>query len=353
VTLGLVVMSLAIRTFVDSAGYGYDYLAYDTAARRIVDGVALYPPDTAARYAQGAYEGLYLYPPPMAIALAPLTLTSTETATLIWMLLRVVVLTAAISILPVSRATRALTFAAACVSFPVLFDLNIGNVSVVVLALAAVAWRTSGTAVAALAHALLIAIRFPFGIFFLEWFAQSRWRAIGMTIAAGLLLIALSLPIVGATTYVDYVTILRSLPDISTGPHNLSLKSTALELGLPAGLATASMLVGYAAGLGSIFYAGRRRDDDVGFVVTALATLLVSPFIHPHYLVLLLLPAALLMDRGRHWAVMLPLLGWLPDPALPLIAPAVIILVLVLGRADSKAATPAPRSKAQASPMLA
>ena len=57
-------------------------------------------------------------------------------------------------------------------------------------------------------------------------------------------------------------------------------------------------------------------------------TLVVSPFIHPHYLVLLLLPAALLADRGRGWAIALPLVGWLPDPFLPLAGPLAIALLL-------------------------
>lgn len=330
VAFGAVVLSLAIVVFIGSSGFGYDYAAYDAAARRIVAGQPLYLADTAARYAAGAYEGLYLYPPPLAVALTPLTALPVADATIAWMVLRVVLLAGACWILPVARTARLLTFAAACLSFPVLFDLNIGNVSLVVFALTALAWRTTGTAVGAVAHAVLIAVRFPFGVFFLEWAVLRRWRPIAWTVAAGIGLIAASLAIVGVGTYVDYVTILRALPDISTGPHNLSLKSTALALGLPDGLAALTVPGGYVLGLAAIAFAARRRDADVAFVVTAVATLIVAPFIHPHYLVLLLLPAALLLDRGFHLAFLLPLAGWLPDPVLPLVAPVTLALLLAV-----------------------
>jgi hypothetical protein len=330
VVFGAVVLSLAIMVFVDSAGFGYDYVAYDSAARRIVAGEPLYLADTAARYAAGSYDGLYLYPPPLAIALSPLTLLSTADATLAWMLLRVVALAAACAVLPVARSSRILTFAAACLSFPVLFDLNIGNVSLVIFALLAVAWRTQGTAVAALVHAVLIAIRFPFALFFLEWLAQRRMRMVWWTILAGSVVFILSVPIVGLGTYQDYVTILRALPDISTGPHNHSLKSTALAAGLPEAISSAIVVVGYVVGLTAVVFAARRRDDDVAFVVTATSTLLVTPFIHPQYLVLLLLPAALLIHRGHAWAFLLPLAGWLPDTVLPLVAPLTIAILLAI-----------------------
>jgi hypothetical protein len=331
--LGAMLLVVALGIFIGSAGFGYDFAAYDGAARRILAGNALYLPNTAQLYAAGAYEGLYLYPPPMAIALAPLAMLSSGAATMAWLVVRLVLLGLGCAVLPVGRTTRLLTFAVACVTFPVLFDLNLGNVSVVVFALSAVAWRSMESPVAALAHAALIAIRFPFGLFFIEWLVERRFRRIAWTIGAGVLLIALSLPIVGVGTYLDYVTILRALPDISTGPHNLSLKSTALALGAPGSWAALLVPLGSLAGLAAVLYAARRRDRDVAFVVTATATLLVAPFIHPHYLVLLLLPAALLVERGRAWALALPLLGWLPDPALPLIAPIAIGLVLTLPRA--------------------
>ena len=338
--LGALILAFAVMVFIGSRGFGYDFAAYDEAARRITAGVSVYLPDTAARYAGGAYEGLYLYPPQLAIAMVALTVFDPTTATLAWMFIRIGLLALGCAVLPVRPAIRFVTFAVACVTYPVLFDLNLGNISILAFALSAIAWRTADRPrpVAAFAHAALIAMRFPFGIFFVQWLVQRRWRSIVWTIAAGVTLILLSLPIVGVATYVDYVTILRGLPDISTGPHNLSLRSTALGLGVAPDLAAIVMPIGYLLGLGAVVYAARRRDPDVAFVVTATATLVVSPFIHPHYLVLLLLPAALLADRGRGWTLALPLVGWLPDPFLPLAGPLAIVLLLTARPAATVAA---------------
>ena len=72
-TVGLVILLLAAQSFVASGGFAYDYEAYDLAARRIAAGTPLYPPGLAEAYNSADYAGLYLYPPPLAIALVPMT----------------------------------------------------------------------------------------------------------------------------------------------------------------------------------------------------------------------------------------------------------------------------------------
>ena len=143
------------------------------------------------------------------------------------------------------------------------------------------------------------------------------------------MLVLLSAIVVGAGTYVDYVNILTGLPDVSTGEHNFSLKSIALGAGLGTGVANVLLLGGVVLGLAVIWFAGTRRDADTAFVVTAVATLLTAPFLHPHYLVLLLIPAAFLFDRLSPAAIAIPLLGWLPGPLLPLAVLAVLAVLLL------------------------
>jgi hypothetical protein len=235
---------------------------------------------------------------------------------------------------------RLVTVGVAGLSFPVLFDLNIGNVSIVVLALCAIAWRWMDTPVAAIAHAAVAVIRFPFLIFGLLFMLQRRWPALAWTIAVGIALVVVAIPIVGLSTYAEYISILRGLPDIGAGPYNLSFASTALEAGLPGTVADLGSLASYAIGLAAVVFAARRRDPSTAFVVTALATLLAAPFIHPHYLVLLLLPAAWLMDRGHWWGIGLPLLGWLPDLFLPFTGLLAIALVLAVPNELVPAAEP-------------
>ena len=62
-----------------------------------------------------------------------------------------------------------------------------------------------------------------------------------------------------------------------------------------------------------------RRDREISYAVTLMATLLLSPLLWDHYLTNLIVPAALLAARGRRLGVLLPLLGWLPLVLLPFV----------------------------------
>ncbi|MBA2275330.1 MAG: hypothetical protein H0W00_01345 [Chloroflexi bacterium] len=52
-----------------------------------------------------------------------------------------------------------------------------------------------------------------------------------------------------------------------------------------------------------------RRDQELSFVVTLVASLLLAPLPWDHYLCLLLVPAAFLAARGMIWRLALPLLS--------------------------------------------
>jgi len=332
--MGLVILFVAAVAFQDSEGFAYDFAAYDSAARRVLAGEPLYLPGTSAAYSLGEFEGLYLYPPPVALALTPLALLSTDAAAIAWYAFRVVLLAAGCALLPVTWAARMVTFAVAAVSFPVLFDLNLGNISVVIYALTALAWRLADGPAAATVHAALVFLRIPFGVFGFLWLAQRRWRMVAHAIVAGLVIIAIALPVVGLDGYREYLSILTTLPDVSAGEHNFSLKSMALDAGLGVAIANLALLGGVLLGVLAVVFAGLRRDRDTAFVVASVATLLTAPFLHPHYLVILLLPAALLFDRLSPAAGALPLVGWLPGSILPLVS--VVLLAILLMPAVSR-----------------
>jgi hypothetical protein len=327
--LGLAFFFLAWTVFRDSEGFAYDFAAYDSAARRLLAGEPLYVPGTVEAYRSGAYEGLYLYPPAVALGFVPFALVPPEDAATLWFFFRLVLLAFGCAILPVSRTARLATFAVAAVTFPVLFDLNIGNISVVIFALTAMAWAGMGGPFSAVAHAVLVLLRLPFVVFGVLWAFQQRWRMLAQTAVAGIVIVLVSAIVVGPRAYVEYLEILTGLPDVSVGEHNFSLKSVALEAGLGIPVANGLLLAGVLLGVALIWFAATRRDADTAFVVTAVATLLTAPFLHPHYLVLLLLPAALLFDRLSPAAIAIPLVGWLPGPVLPLAVIAVLFALLL------------------------
>jgi hypothetical protein len=340
--IGLLVLVAGAVAFIGSPGYGYDYAAYDGAARRIVSGQPLYPAGTAEAYNAGRYAGLYLYAPPAAVLLVPLTLLSPEGATLAWFFGRIVVLVLACLALPVRREVRAAILGVAGLSMPVLFDLNLGNLSIVVFALSVVAWRSRGRWPASVAVGALLLVRYPSVTVLVAWVLRRRLRDVGIAVAAALAISAATVPMVGLGTWAEYVTVLRSLGNLTTGEHNVALGTIAASLGLPAAISTLANLSGILVGLGAIALAALRSDEEVADVVALTAPLIVAPFFHPHYLVILLLPAALLAARGRWWGLGLPLLGWLPGPFLPLVAVAGVAAPLFAGKPVAAAAAPAP-----------
>ena len=326
--LGLAVILFASMQFIGSEGFSFDFRAYDLAARRIAAGDPLYLVDTVDRYNSGLYAGLYLYPPQMAIALVPFTVFTPGTAAIVWLWARLLALALGCAVMPVRGWVRLATFGMAAFSFPVLYDLNLGNVSAVVFALSALIWRLGSRPAAGAVLAVLIAIRYPFAAVAIAWLAMRRWRVLAVMMVTGLILLALAVPIVGFTGYVDYVTILRGLRDISTGVDNLSITASLGQAGVPDAIARIAGLAGIVATAGVTWWVGWKRDPETAIVVALAAPLLVAPFFHPHYLVALLIPGAFLANRGRPWAVALPLLGWLPGPVLPLVAALAILAPL-------------------------
>src|SRR5262245_286722 len=133
--LAIAILLLAAGSFVGSGGFAYDFRAYDAAARRLASGLALYPPGVAEAYNSGAYANLYLYPPPLAVLLLPLTWLASDAAALFWLGLRLALLVGGALLLPVNRLAKAAVLAVAAISFPVWYDLNLGNLSVVLFGL--------------------------------------------------------------------------------------------------------------------------------------------------------------------------------------------------------------------------
>jgi hypothetical protein len=321
---GLVILLLVARSFVGSSGFGYDFEAYDTAARRIAAGQPLYPPGIAEAYNSGNYAGLYLYPPPLAVALVPLTALAADLAALAWLWLRLAFLVLGVALLPISALARGAVLAVATISFPVWYDLNLGNLSVVLFALSAVTWRFRERPAGSIALAIAGILRYPFGLVLIGWLLARRWRAAAWTIVAGLAILAATVPVVGIQGWLDYLASLSVLRDVSSGEHNLSFATTAHALGLP-GPDAVWVLTGIGAAFIAAAYAALRRDAETALVVSLTGTILFFPFFHPHYLVQLLIPAAFLAGRGQWWGLALPLLGWLPGEVM---APAALVATL-------------------------
>ena len=316
--IGLMWLLLGLVFFPGSEAWGYDYQSYINAAERLNDTGTLYPEwALEAEYRTGSIDNYYYTPPP-GIAAGLFDRLFGELAVPAWYLLHVAALAGACALVPAPVWVRLATFGVVALSFGAMRDLVLGNVSVLLLLPLVMAWRWLDRPGGAIAQAIAMAVRPPLGVLMIWQLLRRRWRAVAWTIGTGLVLIALSLPFVGIGGYFDYLTVLGNLSGLTGEENNLDLSSWALAMGADEWVAQLALYVSYGLGIAAIGLS-LLRDREVGFVVTATASLLLMPLLWDHYLAMLMLPAALLAARGRPWGLALPLLSWLPAAALPFV----------------------------------
>src|SRR5664280_2178270 len=125
----LLLLAAMLALILSAAGntLGYDFEAYAGAARRLINGERLY--DAGASAAGGF--GIYLYPPPFAVAIAPLLLLPDAVARWVWVLAMGCCLPLGANLMPVRRD----------VSWTILYSVKLGQVGPLLFVLFAVAWR--------------------------------------------------------------------------------------------------------------------------------------------------------------------------------------------------------------------
>jgi uncharacterized membrane protein YoaK (UPF0700 family) len=83
------------------------------------------------------------------------------------------------------------------------------------------------------------------------------------------------------------------------------------QAGVPEVLASLVQTASTALAAGALLVAWRFARPEASLAVTIVASQLLTPLLWDHYAVLLLLPTAWLLERGRTWAVVIPLAGWI------------------------------------------
>ena len=352
ISLGICVLGIAVLASTmalwagQSPGWGYDFRAYFDAGERLLATGTPYQSDTLNGAFRPGPGGLYLYSPIPAILVVPLTSLGFDSANLLWLLLRFCLLGLACALMPVPRSIRLAILGVAALSAPVMYDLNLGNVSLIVTFLAVVCWRWLDGPIGGLALAASLTIRTTMAVIAAWWVLRRQWRAVAWTVIGGAALVIASLPFVRIDTWFQYASVLRNVSDVTGVARNVDFGSTGLALGVPAGLSALFLVAGYALAFGAILFS-LRRDREIGFAVTLMATLLLSPLLWDHYLTNLIVHGALLAARGRRWGVLLPLLGWLPALLLPF-ATAAGMLLPFAARDRGKAELQVGRDEAEA-----
>jgi hypothetical protein len=315
--LAIIVPLAAVGAILVAAGntLGYDYLMYDGAARRLMAGGPLYD----LSFSAPGPNGLFDYPPTFILAILPFAATlSPLAASLAWIAMLNLTFVVGVAILPVRRETRWAVLLLAGLSWPYLYAVKLGQLGPLLFLLYAVAWRWADRpSGAGLSAALGTAAKLQPLLLFGWALATRRFRAvaIGLGVLAGGAIVAAA--VAGPGAWLDWIGLISRVgTNALTAPQVLSIGAIAYRAGIPLQVATLVQW-GSAVAVGAVaLVAWLRYPVPVAIVVTAVASVLVSPIVWAHYAVILLLPVALLLDRRQWWAVALPIVTWLPVDAL-------------------------------------
>ena len=322
---------------------GYDYLMYDSAARRLLGGGPLYD----LSFTAPGPNGLFDYPPTFILAVLPFAAALPPPAAMLaWTAMLNLAFIVGVVLLPVRREVRWAVVLLAGTSWPYLYAVKLGQIGPLLFLAYAAAWRWADRPLGVgLSSALGTAAKLQ-PVLLLGWaLVTRRFRAVGVGIGALLLAGAVATIVAGPVALSDWITLIARVGgNAITAPQVLSVGALAYRSGIPLPLANGIQWASVAlVGLVALF-AWLRRPADVAVVVTAIASVMVSPILWPHYAVLVLLPVALLLERRQWWAAALPLAAWMPVEAtyqvilwLALIAP-----IAVGVPADPRLVAPAP-----------
>lgn len=332
VFVGVVVVGAVLA----SAGstLGYDLYAYVHAAERLLAGKPLYDPavDVAGGFA------IYLYPPPFALLAVPFVPLTAAFGPWPWIGLLVACFALGVAILPVRREVRWLVLLLGGLSWPLAYSLKLGQVGPILFLLFAAGWRwRDRPRPLGVAMALGTIVKVQPALL-LGWaLLTRRWQALGVALG-GLAIGAVAATMAsGAGSWADYLALLQRVSAPVTTAHNFTPGAIAFQMGLPQEAATVLQWVSVVAALLVVAWAALRAGGEVGYLTAVTASQLISPLLWDHYAMLLLLPTAWLLDRGRWWAAAIPLatsvlLIGLPPVVYPIAFWAALVAPLVVSR---------------------
>jgi hypothetical protein len=247
----------------------------------------------AERVAAGdsPYPG-FDYPPFVAFALAPLTLL--PAATVLWTLVLLACVPAALALLGV-RDLRC--YGAALLWAPVFSAVQTGNVTLPLLVALAACWRWRDRAAAAAVPAGLAIAAKLLAWPLVPWLAATR----RVRAAAGACAVAAAVTLgvwalIGLDGLRAYPGHLRDLRE-AYGPESYTPKALLIDLGVDATVAGAAGVLAALALAGAVVVTGLRGDDRRSFTLAVATMIVATPIVWLHSFALLLAPVALARPR--------------------------------------------------------
>jgi alpha-1,2-mannosyltransferase len=305
--------------------------AYLPAAEAVLDGRSPYPEldDPILEDQKG-----YVYPPQLVVALIPLTPVPIDVVAVLVTLALLALVGLTLWILGV-RDLRC--YAAAFLWMPTTSGVLLGNVSIPLAFALAVAWRYRETVWRpAVAVGLAVSAKLLLWPIFVWMLATRRIRAAAMAALIGVFVTLAAWAAIGFDGLRSYPDLLEQLSDIQAD-RSYSIVGMSATLGLGSTVGRAATVALGLSLLAACVLLARRSDDARSFVCAVAATLVLSPIVWLHYLVVLLVPMAILRRRfSALW--LLPIVLWAsPRPGyaegfqtfLPSLVAAILIGILL------------------------
>jgi hypothetical protein len=272
-------------------GFDFRGTLYEPA-QRIADGESPYLAPVREEVEVGNPP---LYPPLVMLAVVPLTALPWQLAFAVWAAVLVGGVLLALRVLGV-RDPRC--YVAALLPAALLLGVTWGNVAVLLIPLAAVAWayRDRSPILSGAAVGLAVAAKlylWPLGVWLL---ATRRYPAFGSSMVTAIVGILGAWAVIGFDGLLDYPDLLRVAEEVYAG-HSFSLATAAaaLDLGTTAGPA---LCVGAAALVSAVaFVVGRRGLDAAAFSLVVLAAILGAAIAWPYTFTLVVVPIAIAFPR--------------------------------------------------------
>ena len=353
-SLLLFAMMVALVLSVAGKTLGYDYGCYAGAARDLLNGQPIY--HNAFTIDVPVCPGTYTYPPAFAVALIP-WISLGGVATVLWCVAMAACFLAGVALMPVRRDVRWLMVILGALNWPLLYAVKLGQVEPILLLGFAATWRwmdRAGVVGAATAVGTLMKVQ-P-GLLAIWAVATGRFRAAVIGVSATVALAVATAFVTGLGAWTTYVSLLSAVGGTLTASHNFAPGSVAYQAGASQSVATVVQFASMAVVAAALLVAWRFASPVASLQVTIIASQLLASPIRDHYAVLLFLPTAWLVARGRTWAIVFPLAGWigllsigeqnawLVAASVPLAFFACLAAVLVEGLVERRrqAATPSP-----------
>ena len=318
--------AIQILLLASGSEYGWDFRGgIWKAGHGLLAGASPYPPPNPAYL--GHITNAFVAPPLLAVLGAPFSLLPWVPAVVLWNLICVASLAAALRVLG-ARDWR--VYALAFSSFPFISSLGLGQPDGLFALLAALAWRYRDNSGGAVAAGALIAAKLMAWPLVLWLVITRRFRLAATAVVSAACWLAGSWAFIGFKGLAAYPHLLAAeTRAFGPGSHSFVAGFSRLGIALPlAEVFTVAVVAAIAWAL--IAYAG--RSDEVTFTVALAAGLFLSPVMWQHYLVLLFVPLAITQGfRDRVIWLLVPLLWLSPVEKPPTVWQTWLVPVLAAG----------------------